>query len=62
MKNLLYLPIKIDIPNVDYNINDNNFDLKKYDYFETWSAKQFKNINETNNHDGFKKIAFLKMT
>ena len=56
MKNLLYLPIKIDIPNVDYNISDDNFNLKKYDYFETWSAKQFRDINEANNHEGFKII------
>lgn len=48
MKNLLYLPIKIDIPNVDYNINDNNFDLKNIKKKMKEIIEQ-KNINKQSN-------------
>ena len=53
MKNLLYLPIKINIPDINYNISNDNFNLKKYVYFETWSTKQFTNINEVKKHSSF---------
>ena len=59
MNNLLFLPIKIYIPDVIhsiYSIDDNLYDLGKEDYFETWSATIFKNIDEVKKHPSFKII------
>ena len=56
MNNLLFLPIKINIPDIIHSIDDNLYDLNKGVYFETWSATQFTNIDEVKKHPSFKII------
>ena len=56
MNNLLFLPIKINIPDIPHSIDDKLYDLNKVVYFETWSVTEFTNINEIKKHPSFKII------
>ena len=56
MNNLLFLPIKINIPDIPHSIDDELYGLNKVVYFETWSVTEFTNINEIKKHPSFKII------